>query len=111
MGKKESQKSSGVLISTAAGSHAWIKSAGGKILPLESTKFEYLVREPYYGRTCSKCRLVNNILSEKEKIEIMFEVGNGILIVDSLSKEHKFRSGDRVMVKISKKPLYFISFD
>ena len=110
-GKKERQKSSGVLISTAAGSHAWIKSAGGKILPLGSNKFEYLVREPYYGRTCAKCDLFNGILNRNEKIEIIFEMGNGILIADSLSKEHKFGTGKKVTIKMSKKPLHCVSFN
>ncbi len=110
-GKRERQKSSGVLISTAAGSHAWIKSAGGKILPLESNKFQYLVREPYYGRASAKCNLINCILNKDEKIEIVFEVGDGILIADSLSSEHKFKIRKKVMVKMSKKPLCCISFN
>ena len=109
-GKKERQKSSGVLISTPAGSNAWIKSAGGKILPLNSNMFEYLVREPYCGKISAKCILVNNVLNMDEKIEIIFEVGNGLLIADSLSKEHKFKAGQKVTVKMSKKQLYSISF-
>jgi len=108
-GKKERQKSSGVLIATPAGSNAWIKSAGGKILPLNSNKFEYLVREPYCGKISAKCTLVNNVLNKNEKIEIIFEVGNGLLIADSLSKEHKFKAGQKVTVKMSKKPIYSIS--
>lgn len=107
-GRKERQKSSGVLISTPAGSNAWVKSAGGKILPLNANKFEYLVREPYYGRVSAKCNLINGILNKNEKIEIVFEVSNGILIVDSLSSEHKFKTGQKVTVKMSKKPLYSI---
>lgn len=109
-GKKERQKSSGVLISTAAGSNAWIKSAGGKILPLESNKFEYLIREPYCGRVSAKCSLVNGILNKNEKIEIVFESSNGVLIADSLSGEHRFKEGQKVMVKMSEKPLYSVSF-
>jgi NAD+ kinase len=110
-GRKERQKSSGVLVSTAAGSNAWIKSAGGKVLPLNSDKFEYLVREPYCGNISTKCSLVNDVLSYNEKIGIVFEVGNGILIADSLSKEHKFKSGQKVVIKISKKPLCVASFN
>ena len=110
-GKKERQKSSGVLISTPAGSNAWIKSAGGKILPSNSNKFEYLVREPYCGKISARCSLVNNILSKKEKIEIEFEVDNGILIADSLSKEHSIKTGQKVIIKMSKKPLYVLSFN
>lgn len=110
-GEKEKQKSSGILISTAAGSNAWIKSAGGKVLPLNSKKFEYLAREPYCGRVSAKCSLVNGILNKNEKLEIVFESSKGVLIADSLGKEHKFKAGHKVMVKISKKPLHVVSFN
>ena len=107
---KERQKSSGIIISTAAGSHAWMKSAGGKTLPIDSNKFEYLVREPYCGRISAKCQLVNGILDKNDKLEIGFELGKGILIADSLSREHKFRAGQKIIVKVSEKPLYSIMF-
>ena len=110
-GKKERQKSSGILVSTAAGSNAWIKSAGGKILPLNVNKFEYLVREPYCGKITMKCSLVNGILNKNEKIEIVFESSKGVLIADSLSKEHKFQEGQKVIVKMSNKPIYLVSFN
>lgn len=109
-GKRERQKSSGVLISTAAGSYAWIKSAGGIELPLYSDKFEYLIREPYCGRTAAKCSLVNGILNKNEKIMIDFEIGNGLIIADSTGKEHKFKSKHKVIIKVSNKPLHTISF-
>jgi NAD+ kinase len=109
-GKSERQKSSGVLVSSAAGSHAWVQSAGGKSLPIVSDKFEIIVREPYCGRTASKCQLVNRILERHEKIIIDFEVGEGIIIADSLSNEHMFKSGEKVVVKQSKNPLRSIYF-
>ena len=43
----EDQKSSGIWISTAAGSTAGIRSAGGRRMPIESRNLQYLVREPY----------------------------------------------------------------
>ncbi|HZE97413.1 MAG TPA: NAD(+)/NADH kinase [Planctomycetota bacterium] len=43
----EQQKSSGVWISTAAGSTAGIRSAGGRRMPISSKRLQYLVREPY----------------------------------------------------------------
>ncbi|MFH0868006.1 MAG: NAD(+)/NADH kinase [Candidatus Woesearchaeota archaeon] len=110
-GKREMQKSSGILISTAAGSNAWIKSAGGEVLPLDTDKFEYLIREPYCGRVSAKYKLINGILNKNEKAEITFEFGNGILIADSLSREYRFKAGQKVTVKISKKPLYYVSFN
>ena len=73
--------------------------------------FEYLVREPYCGKISAKCTLVNYNLNKNENIEIIFEVGNGLLIADSLSKEHKFKAGQKVAVKMSNKPLYIISFN
>lgn len=107
-GKRERQKSSGVLVSTAAGSYAWIKSAGGKSLPLESNKFEYLIREPYCGRTAAKCSLANGILNSKERLVIEFEIGRGVIIADSTGKEYKTQK--KMMFKISDKPLHSIYF-
>jgi NAD+ kinase len=45
--QEEEQKSSGVWCGPAAGSTAAQKSAGGRVLPLGSTKLQYVVREPY----------------------------------------------------------------
>jgi|TARA_B100001964_G_scaffold185524_1_gene205803 NAD kinase len=109
--KRERQKSSGILISTASGSYAWIKSAGGKKLPLQSDKFEYLIREPYYGRTAAKCALVNGILNKNEKLGIEFELGNGIIIADSIGKEYKFKSKQKVTIRLSNKPIHSVSFN
>ena len=110
MGKREKQKSSGIIISTAAGSYAWMKSAGGKQLPLNSDKFEYMVREPYCGRISAKCGLVNGILDKDEKIIVEFELWDGMLIADSISIEHTFKAKEKVTVRMSNKPLYSVSF-
>jgi len=109
-GKTERQKSSGVLVSAAAGSYAWIKSAGGKTMPLESDKIEYLIREPSIGRTVSKISLNKGILGSKEKVLIKFEFGKGVIIADSTGKEYKFDSEQKITIKMSKKPLNVITF-
>src|SRR6185295_12301282 len=44
---QEDQRSSGVWISTAAGSTAGIRSAGGRRMPITAKRLQYLVREPY----------------------------------------------------------------
>jgi NAD+ kinase len=44
---REEQKSSGIWVSTAAGSTAAIRSAGGKPMAFRSRMLQYLVREPY----------------------------------------------------------------
>lgn len=109
-GKRERQKSSGILVSTAAGSNAWMKSAGGKILNLNSDKFQYLIREPYSGRTAKKCTLVNGILNKNQKIIIEFEISDGLILADSTGKEHRFKAKEKVVIKLSNKPIYAVSF-
>jgi NAD+ kinase len=44
---REDHRSSGVWVSTAAGSTAGIRSAGGRRMPISSKRLQYLVREPY----------------------------------------------------------------
>lgn len=44
---QEEQKSSGLWVSTAAGSTAAIRSAGGRPMAFRSRMLQYLVREPY----------------------------------------------------------------
>jgi len=110
-GRRERQKSSGVLVSTAAGSYAWLKSAGGKELPLDSDSFQYIIREPYCGRTAAKGRLFNHILKKNEKLVIEFELGNGVIIADSTATEHRFKPGEKITINLSKRPLHVISFD
>lgn len=43
----EDQRSSGLWIGPPAGSTAAQRSAGGKVMPLESDRIQYVVREPY----------------------------------------------------------------
>lgn len=46
-GDSEEQRSSGVWVSTAAGSTAALRSAGGDLLPFASGDIQLVVREPY----------------------------------------------------------------
>jgi NAD+ kinase len=46
-GDSEEQRSSGVWVSTAAGSTAALRSAGGDLLPFASPDLQLVVREPY----------------------------------------------------------------
>ena len=110
-GKKERQKSSGILVSTAAGSYAWAKSCGGKQLPVFSDNFEYVVREPYFGRTAAKCKLAMGILKKTQEVLIEFEFGKGVIMADSTSTEYKFPASKKVRVRLSNKPVSVICFD
>ena len=104
-GKKERQKSSGVLATTPAGSYAWAKACGIKTMRLDSKKFQFVVREAYEGKVFRNYKLKNGILKPKQKIEIISEMLDGIIVADSVGIEHPFKNGSKAAVKLSKKGL------
>lgn len=111
-GRMEEQKSSGIIISTPAGSYAWAKSAGGRTLPLTAKKILYVVREPYIGRL-TKPRMLQGVLGPNGKIAVVsniWEKRRGLVVIDSYKKEFEFNKGDRLVVKAAKQPLNLISF-
>ncbi|MBI2580576.1 NAD(+)/NADH kinase [Candidatus Woesearchaeota archaeon] len=110
--KKEEQKSSGVLIATPAGSHAWAKSAGGATLPLTAKKIEYVVREPYVGRL-TKPKMTKGVLGSSQSITLIskiWESHEGVVVIDSYKKEFEFKNGDKLVVRAAKQPLNLIYF-
>lgn len=105
--KKEFHKSSGVIVSTPAGSHGWARSAGGKRMPLGSKRFQYVVRDPYAGKILQP-KLVKGILAGDATIKIISRMDKGIVDYDSTSKEFPFRQGSVLEIKKSKKDLSMI---
>lgn len=77
----EVQKSSGIWISTPAGSTAAIRSAGGYVLPLDSTKIQYLVREPC-PPTVGLYRHVKGIRNPREQFEVISKMPEGRVYLD-----------------------------
>ena len=111
-GRSEDQKSSGIIISTPAGSYAWARSAGGRLLPLTAKKIEYVVREPYVGRL-TKPKMTKGILGGHQTIEIISKIWDkheGIVVIDSYKKEFEFNNGSKLVVKAAKQPLNLIYF-
>jgi len=107
--KSEYQKSSGVLIGTAAGSYAWIKACGGKILPLNSKKFQFVVREPFTGRFL-RYKMLKKVLEQNEVITLISKMKRGVVIADSVGKEYSFSNGDILTIRVSKHPLRLVAF-
>lgn len=102
---RERQKSSGILITTPTGSHAWAKSYHGKSMPLNSKNYQLVVREPYQGKVFRNYRLKHKLLGKSGKISIISEMLDGILVADSVSREHRFKNGSRATIKMSGKHL------
>ncbi|MBI5072428.1 NAD(+)/NADH kinase [Candidatus Woesearchaeota archaeon] len=105
VGKKaELQKSSGVLVCTAAGSTAWCRGAGGKVLPMNAQKFQYIVREPYVGKLVTT-KMKKGVLAKKDMITIVAK-GDGIVVVaDAIGREHEVKREMKVEIRMSEKPV------
>lgn len=103
--KKEMQKSSGVIVSTAAGSTAWCRSAGGKVMPIDKRQFEFIVRDPYVGRL-AKTKLKKGILEKDATVTIIPVSENMILVADAVGKEYPVQKTSKVIIQQSEKPLY-----
>jgi len=103
----ECHRTSGLLISTPSGTHAWAGSAGGEKLNLKSNKFEIVAREPYIRRL-NKQKIFVKILDPKDEVEIISDMRRGIAVVDSISKEFNFSFDQTIKIKVSDKCLRMV---
>jgi len=108
-GKKEFQKSSGVIIATRSGSTGWAKSASRKSLNIPKNGFGYVIREPYIGRL-TKSKLLGGALSKNDVVKIISSLHGGIVVIDSSESVNKFVDGDKLEVTVSKQPLNYVEF-
>jgi NAD+ kinase len=109
-GQEEQQKSSGIWISTAAGSTAGIRSAGGRIMPLRSRKLQYLVREPYAGGG-QRYQLLKGQLNASTSLRITSKMRRGRIFMDGPHLRFIFGLGDELQVNTSASPLRVLGLD
>ena len=102
--KKEEQKSSGLLVATPAGSTAWSRGAGGKILSQKKRVFQFVVREPYVGKH-TKTMLHHGILRANNQITITAKTEGMIVVTDGVGKEYSLKKDDTVRISISQNDL------
>lgn len=95
--RREEQRSSGIWLSTAAGSTSAIHSAGGRILPLQSSHTQYLPREIYHGWG-KAYRLTGGILSAHVVIEVTSLMREGVFFVDGAHQKFSFRFGQKLRI-------------
>jgi NAD+ kinase len=98
--KSENQKSSGLWISTAAGSSGAMYSAGGKKMQIESDRLQFKIREPLVDYA-----LKNSIV---DKIEIISANSDGMLYIDGFLAKYNVRIGDKIEIEKSRWPVYLI---
>jgi NAD+ kinase len=106
-GKSENQLSSGVWISTAAGSTAANLSAGGRPLSVTERRFQFVVREAY-RRPGNPYHLLKGVLNPSQTLQIVSYMPEGCVFVDGSNLAVPFRLGDRLLVRYSKYPLNVI---
>lgn len=105
---EEFQRSSGFLIGTPSGSHAWISSSGGIKQEIIDNKFQFIARELYEGKLTKNYKLKNGLLNPEEKI-IIIPKSKGILVIDSISSEYKLNIDDEIEVFVDE-PLNYVVF-
>ncbi len=102
----EQQRSSGVWVSTAAGSTAGIRSAGGRRMPITSKRLQYLVREPYAWPQ-RRYRLSRGFATELNLQSLTLGVG---LWIDGSRVRYDLGLGDRVTLR-GGPPLLVLGYD
>lgn len=100
---REEQRSSGVWVSTAAGSSGAIRSAGGRRLDLCSAQRQYRPRELYFGR--ARYRLKGGVLRPGATLRIGSLMREGMIFIDGPHTKLPFRYGDVLTVSNSRDPL------
>jgi NAD+ kinase len=100
----EEQKSSGLWVGPAAGSTAAQRSAGGKVLPLTSTKLQYVVREPYRIEG-HMLHLAQGLIDEEQALEIKSKMRQARVFLDGDHIVHDVTIGNVVTMRRSVEPL------
>lgn len=101
---EEEQRSSGLWISTAAGSTAGIGSAGGKKMPRRSKRIQYLIRE-LYREPNRNYRFTRGFLDPGETITIASKMAQGELYIDGARTLYPFPFGTRAQIKTAEESL------
>lgn len=102
--EEEDQRSSGMWIGPAAGSTAAQKSAGGRVLPLESTHIQYVVREPYTPAG-GHFHFAKGRLDEDGKLVLRSKIREAKVFLDGHRIVHAVTIGDVLEMRRSKEPL------
>ncbi len=104
---EEIQRSSGVWISTPAGSTSALASAGGPALPLNAKQFAFLVREPY-APPGSSVRLRTAVLGADQTLEIECRTDRASVFLDGSHRQYPVAYGETVSFGLHSQPLRLI---
>jgi NAD+ kinase len=94
-------------VATAAGSTGAMKSAGGKVLPLDSDKRQYMPRELYEAHDM-RYRLKGGVINPDKKFSVICQMHEAYIYVDGAHKRISFKYGDKLEVRNDELPLRVI---
>lgn len=106
---EEEQKSSGLWVGPAAGSTAAQRSAGGRVLPPQSRRLQYVVREPYEPPEGSY-RLRRGLVSPRERLFVYSQIREGVVFLDGPHVMHEVPIGSELVFARSDEPLHLLAF-
>lgn len=95
--REEEHRSSGVWISTAAGSTAGIGSAGGRRMPRGSRRIQFLVRE-LYREPKRLYALTRGFIESDDEIIVASKMSAGELYIDGAKTRYSFPFGARARI-------------
>lgn len=102
--QREEQRSSGIWVSTAAGSTGAVRSAGGRILPLGSDRLQMVAREPYQGDS-GPYRFERLIIERGESLNVKNKMNEAWLFLDGPFRQVKVKLGETIGFCSSDEPL------
>ncbi|MDB4945317.1 MAG: kinase [Labilithrix sp.] len=97
---EEDQRSSGLWIGPAAGSTAAQRSAGGKVLPLRSSRIQFVVRE-LYQPVGTRARFDTGLLGPKDRLTLRSKIRDGRVYIDGHRLEYPVTIGDVLVMRRS----------
>jgi NAD+ kinase len=103
----EIQRSSGLWISTAAGSTAAIRAAGGRRMPITDRRLQFLVREPYDWP--SRARKQHGFAKRSVEVDILMNEAH--LWVDGARTRVDLELGDRIRIATGAEPAVVLGVD
>ena len=106
---REEQKSSGVWVGPAAGSSAAQRSAGGKLLSIESQELQYVVREPYEING-TRYSLKKGLLKPGQTLKLQSHMRAGRIYLDGPHTVHVVEMAARLEFRQSPEPLHLLGF-
>ncbi len=98
--RRETQKSSGLWVATAAGSGSAALAAGGQRLPWDACRFQYRPRELYRGRL-SRYALLGGVLSQRTPIRVTWLMRQGHVFVDGSHVNIPLQFADVLEIRLS----------